>query len=39
MIQILIIGLAQRSILTPDEIGPQTVRNEFRIIGEGVKRR
>ena len=39
MIQTLIIGLAQQSILTPDEIGRQTVRNAFRVFGEGVRRR
>jgi AcrR family transcriptional regulator len=39
MIQTLIIGLAQQSILTPDEIEPQTVRNAFRVLGEGVRRR
>ena len=39
MIQTLIIGLVQQSILTPDEIGPQTIRNAFRVLGEGVRRR
>ena len=39
MIQTLIIGLVQQSILTPEEIGPQTIRNAFRVLGEGVRRR
>jgi AcrR family transcriptional regulator len=39
MLQTLIIGLAQQSILTPGEIGPQAIRNAFRVMGEGVRRR
>ena len=39
MMQTLIVGLMQQSILTPDEIGPQTIRTAFRVLGEGVRQR
>jgi AcrR family transcriptional regulator len=39
MMQTLIMGLMQQSILTPDEIGPQTIRSAFRVLGEGARRR
>jgi AcrR family transcriptional regulator len=39
MLQTLIIGIMQQSILTPDEISPRVIRNAFHALGEGVKRR
>jgi AcrR family transcriptional regulator len=39
MLQTLIIGIMQQSILTPVEISPQVIRNAFRALGEGAKRR
>jgi AcrR family transcriptional regulator len=38
MLQTLIIGIMQQSILTPVEISPQVIRNAFRALGEGAKR-
>ena len=39
LLQTLIMGLMQQSILTPGEIGPQVIRDAFRTLGAGVTRR
>jgi len=39
LIQVLIIGLAQQSILTPGDISAGLIRNAFRLLSEGAKRR
>lgn len=38
MLQTLIMGLLQQSILTSGEIGPKAIRDAFRTLGEGAKR-
>jgi AcrR family transcriptional regulator len=38
LIQTLIIGLAQQSILTPGDMSADLIRNAFRLLGEGAKR-
>ena len=39
MLQTLIVGLMEQSILTPEEIGPQFIRDAFRMLCEGARRR
>jgi len=38
LLQTLIIGLLQQSILTPEAVGPDVIRKAFRVLGEGAKR-
>jgi len=38
LIQTLIMGLLQQSILTPEDVGPDVIRAAFRLLGEGAKR-
>ena len=38
LLQTLIMGLLQQSLLTADEIGPDVIRNAFRLLGEGASR-
>ena len=38
LLQTLIMGLLQQSILTPGDVGPGVIRNAFRLLGEGAKR-
>lgn len=39
MIQSLILGLMHQSILSPEDVPPQVIRDAFRALGEGAKRR
>lgn len=38
LLQTLILGLHQQSVLTPNEIEPQVIRDAFRALGAGVRR-
>jgi len=38
LLQTLIMGLLQQSILTPGDVGPGVIRNAFRLLGEGATR-
>lgn len=38
LLQTLIMGLLQQSILTPGDVGADLIRNAFRLLGEGARR-
>ena len=39
LIQTMIMGLVQQSILTPGDVNADLIRNAFRLLGEGAKRK
>jgi AcrR family transcriptional regulator len=39
MLQSLILGVMHQSILTPHDVTPETIRQAFRALGEGVRKR
>ena len=38
LIQVLLVGMLNQSLLTPDEVSPELIRQAFRALGRGVRR-